>query len=103
MIHTIKENTFTLIDVVKVRHAQQLMILSKKLDAWEIDEIAMAVETISLMLISINDITDKTKFKDFIFDELEPSEMTELSEKAMETINGFVKKNENLSTNTQHS
>ena len=63
----------------------------------------MAVETSCAMLVSINDITDKSKFFDFIMDELEPSEMTELSEKVMDVVNGFVKKNENLSTNTKLS
>lgn len=79
------------------------MQLGKRHENGDIDEIDMALGTIAGLLISINSDTDSTKFIDWMKDNLETSEMTELSEAVMEIVNSFVKKNENSPTNTKLS
>jgi len=103
MIKTIGSNTFDLLDSVKVRQAQVLMQLWKLHESGSIDEIDMAIKTISALLVSINDNKDKESFYDFLMDNLDTTEMTELSEVAMEIVNSFVKKNQNLNMNTKPS
>lgn len=91
-------NTFEIRESVKVRQAQEMAKISKLYEEKLIDDIDMAVKTIVIMLTSINgwEVTE-----DWIKDNLDPSELWELSTIVMEKVNEFVKKNQNLSTNTK--
>lgn len=83
---------------VKVRQAQSMASLSKLYEKKEIDDIDMAVKTICIMLVSIDWVEPS---EDWIKDNLDPTELGELSTLVMDKVNEFVKKNQNLSTSTK--
>jgi len=92
-------NSFEIRESVKVRQAQEMAKISKLYEEKLIDDIDMAVKTVAIMLLSINgwEVSE-----DWIKDNLDPSELWELSSIVMEKVNEFVKKNQNLSMNTKH-
>lgn len=85
---------------VKVRQAQEMAKLSKLYEEKQIDDIDMAVKTICIMVISINDTPVN---EDWIKDNLDPTELGEISNAVMEKVNEFVKKNQNSNTSTKPS
>lgn len=79
------------------------MKVSKSLEKWEIDEIEMAVQAICVCTVSINGDTDSSKWKDFILDNLDPTEFETLSNLIKDIGDEFVKKNKILSMNMKPS
>lgn len=85
---------------VKVRQAQEMAKLSKLYEEKQIDDIDMAVKTICIMVISINDTPVN---EDWIKDNLDPTELGDISNAVMEKVNEFVKKNQNSNMSTKPS
>lgn len=98
IIMQIWNHTFEIRETVMVRQAQVMAKLSKQYEAWEIDDIDMAVKTICVMVIAIN---GNPPSEDWLKDNLDPGQLWELSNSVMEVVNEFVKKNKNLNTNTK--
>ena len=101
MEKTIQNHKIVFVDQIKMRQMIEIEKIKNKADTGS--ELELISDMLTVLIVSINEITDKVKIKDILLDDLDPTGLGECAGILKELMTDFEKKSLTLSTSMKSS